>query len=280
MAQVGQVSDVLSGYISNPIARVVTSPTCSTGTLTLATDQSRVVQTPRVIQTVSSVLSGYVTLSTSWDTDKQLDTSRVGVTSGTKSMIATPASDQTKDTSRVLTTNRALESEQIKPDVHAFELEDTSRVATTTDNFNELEPAELEDTSRVATTTDNVDELEQAEIDAAAARNTELHLLLDDDQDSTRVVVTENIEQAHPTFEKDKSEASVVELEKKAEQREQTELEVAETLLQLQSTDIDTEPDNDKILPVDAPKQDDFTKDMAEAEKSAHTGIGDNDQRQ
>ena len=49
--------------------------------------------------------------------------------------------------------------------------------------------------------------------------------------------------------------------------RDQTELEVAETLLQLQSTDVDTEPDeNEVILPVDAPKQDDFIKDMTEVE--------------
>ena len=49
-------------------------------------------------------------------------------------------------------------------------------------------------------------------------------------------------------------------------EREQTELDAAETLLQLHSTDVDTEPDNDELLPVDAPKLDDFTKDMAEAE--------------
>ena len=49
--------------------------------------------------------------------------------------------------------------------------------------------------------------------------------------------------------------------------RNQTELDAAETLLQLQSTDVDTEPDeNEVIMPVDAPKQDDFIKDMTEAE--------------
>ena len=76
-------------------------------------------------------------------------------------------------------------------------------------------------------------------------------------QPSSHAVATEGDEQ---TLVKNKS----VTVER---ERDQTELEATETLLQLQSTDIDTEPEeNEEILPVDALKQDDFTIDMADAE--------------
>ena len=67
------------------------------------------------------------------------------------------------------------------------------------------------------------------------------------------------------------------------DQRVRAELEVAETLLQLKGLDkVDTVQDNEELLPVDTPKQDDFTKDMAEAENehentanTTNTGIED-----
>ena len=76
--------------------------------------------------------------------------------------------------------------------------------------------------------------------------------------------------------------------------REQTEIEAAKTLLQLRDTDtadtsqddeeppadapthdaveIDIPEENENLLPVDAPMQEDFAKDMAEAENATHPG--------
>ena len=62
------------------------------------------------------------------------------------------------------------------------------------------------------------------------------------------------------------------------DQRVQTELEAAETLLQLKDIDTaDTSQENEDLLPVDTPRQDDFTKDMAEAEKFLDTVHDENE---
>ena len=100
--------------------------------------------------------------------------------------------------SRVVTTvEKANDTEQSELATKA------SRVATTNDQVDDLEQAKADDleqnklateSSRVETTNEQVDELEQAELEAAAERNTELHLLLDDDQDLTRAVVTDDKE--------------------------------------------------------------------------------------
>ena len=66
--------------------------------------------------------------------------------------------------------------------------------------------------------------------------------------------------------------------------REQSEIEAAETLLQLRDTDTadtsqddeapemekDTPEENENLMPVDAPMQEDFTKNMAEAEQATN----------
>ena len=264
--QCANVSDVLSGYIS----------TLETPMNVVTTKESRVVQTPRSIQAISSVLSGYIPLSSKINQDAQ-------------QLILPSDAVSTVKSRSVVTSTHVEELENDRPVVQLVE----SRIPTTNEQTYQM---------------DDLDDLEQAEMEAAAERDTELHLLLDDDHDESRAVVTEKgvaaiemdeeiqpptravvtedysqtindnqdiqeddtetqapsraavtDDDAHPIGE-DKSKAAEI-------NRDQTELEVAETLLQLQSTDVDTEPDdNELIMPVDAPKQDDFIKDMTEAE--------------
>ena len=219
-----QVSDVLSGYIIDNSLAVTTQH--------ITTPVTRAVQTPRVEQTVSDVLSGYVYKTT------QVQTMATSSTMGTPiSPIKPPELTRVVETTE--TQNVTIgQLEVITPDVDLLEPTNESRVVTT----------------------DHLDELEQAEITAAANRNAELHLLLDDDQENSRVVATSN----NPIV------------------REQTEIDAAETLLQLRDTDtadtsqddnkepandlnpdtmdMDTPVDNEVLLPVDAPMLEDFAK--------------------
>ena len=153
LTQGPDVSDVLLGYIS----------TLETPINVVTTKESRVVQTPLGIQSVSSVLSGYVSLSCNINQDVQ--------------QLVSQSDTVITDKSRSLVTSK-----------HAGDLED---------NRPKLQVEE----SRISTTIEQTyqfDDLEQAEMEAAAERNTELHLLLDDDHDGTRAVVTEKDEEIQP----------------------------------------------------------------------------------
>ena len=229
LSRTGQTTDVSQGSkVSDVLSGYISTLEIP---ISVSTTDSRVVQTARSIHSVSSVLSGYMPLSRDFE----------------RNALQVDASIEEK--SRTETATQGITS-------------------PTTDQQNTTEE------SRVGTTNEKIDDLEQVELDAAIERNTELHLLLDDDHteakgdQQTRVVATEREEQSiHVvTGSEEPTVGGNVPLSLDVD-RDQMELDAAETLLQLQSTDVDTEPDeNEEILPVDAPKQDDFIKDMTEAE--------------
>ena len=120
----------------------------------VTTKESRVVQTPLSTQTVSSVLSGYVPLSINTMHDVQ----------------ETVSSSDIIPTSRIAVTARQVE--ELEDNRSTIQL-DEPLIPTTDEQLHQM------------------DDLEKAEMEAAAERNTELHLLLDEDHDESRVVVTE-----------------------------------------------------------------------------------------
>ena len=115
-------------------------------------------QTP---QSVSSVLSGYVAITKTNKTETIPSTLDID----TQGTLHTP------DTSRLGITLDMEPSAAITP----TDLQKTP------------------ETSQVVVTADHVDELEQVEIKAAEDRTSELHLLLDDTQDNSLVVETDNV---------------------------------------------------------------------------------------
>ena len=198
----------------------------------------------------------------------------------------------------------ANQVEMVTPGANLEKSVTESRSVITTQTDSVSKDTRLTDYNKSrSVTTDLDDELEQAELTAAADRNIELHLLLDDEQGDSRFVATN-------------TDLTGI---------EQTEIEAAETLLQLRDTDtadtsqdeeattdapkhndmeidtpeeneilsqdeeattdapthdnmeIDIPDENEILLPVDAPMQEDFANDMAEAEKARNPdGIAGN----
>ena len=254
------VLDVLSGYrIDNTTQmRVPVTPAQSTS-------QSRVVQTPRVVQTsqtVSDVLSGYVPKVPA---ELPIPLMRPPVVSR---VVATPETGLKPVATE--STLKDMVTTEIECNVELPQTESQSVPTSQLSDYNE---------SRIVTTDDD---FEQAERTAAAERKTELHLLLlGDDQDDSRPVATDPVQNERP----------------------QVDIEAAETLLQLRDTDTSQDEEainetpkhtdmatdapaaipvedqehynqeldeNEVLMPVDAPMQQDFVKEMAEAEKTAN----------
>ena len=267
------VLDVLSGYKIDNTSRMTTprKPT-------QVKPQSRAMQTPRVVQTVSDVLSGYVPNVPI----------KLPVTSMQPPEVSRVVATQETDTELLATTSNLEDMVTTEDNMALSKTESRSVPTAQKDSVsNETQLFEYNE-SRVGTTYLDDDDFEQAERTAAADRNTELHLLLDDEQCDSRVVATDT------------------DLIK----RNQTDIEAAETLLQLRDTDtadtsqdeeatteppkhkdtatdvpaknddetpvehhnqeIDILDENEVLMPVDAPMQQDFVKDMAEVEKAAN----------
>ena len=118
------------------------------------------------------------------------------------------------------------------------------------------------------------DEMDLVDIQEETERTTALHNLLDDPSPS-QVVTTRKVNRQQPP---DTSDLQTMAIKEKAIDREPNVIEVIKTLLQLHGTkNTDITEENEQLLPIDAPKQPDVVKEMANTLGEALPGL-DQDQ--
>ena len=243
------VASLLSGFFP-----LTSSETRSVTTLSVSSRKQEVETTSRANQSVSDVLSGYVPI-----TQSRSVTTTASQETLSSVILSTPVSTQPPQipsrvlvtptsSSRSVTTPKSLLSASKKTPSKTDTVStdyDTRVVQTNTPCTNIWESTEP-------------DEMDLADIQEETERTTALHDLLDDPSPSRAVATLEL--QPPP----DNSNFQTMATKEQEVDREPNVMEVAKTLLQLHGTDdTDIMEENEKLLPVDAPKQPDLVKEMA-----------------
>ena len=296
------VASLLSGFFPEAASTVTSRPETTTATLNTGTLQMAKSHDQPIISSTSAVLSGYLTTAPTRNvttTPRVMKTPKESLTSAFKTSttldITSPEKIPGNEESTTRNTRTVPTNEAEIPDGITLESETGQTRIVTTDENDQLQPDKQ--TEIVTLMPDDVDEMDLLEINEAAVKRSALHDLLDDPTPS-RDVTTAEIKQSQPPdtdeTECNTSDSRVVTTctthpaenpaspesqenitplragitEQIISDREPSDLEVAETLLQLHdATSPEPSSENEQLLPVDAPKQVDIVKEM-EAEKN------------